>query len=1506
MKEEKFPAVKNLKQSRNVITDYRNSLKDFSIVLSKFSELLTDFSDKLTKFSYGPQNLNCYIEEQKQFKAMLFLFIKVEMQEEDDDQDEDFVPKLRITKLKSKRNRKKTPSRKKKEEDDDRDYKPYQTKSGRKVNRVSTSESQSNSRVKEEGWVEDDPSVPAGWKTREYVNKGGQNVKHIMSPTGVFFAGRKAALEHMEASPDGNYTPEDMELMQSGLRLVWGEDDPTMPEGWKTRITDIRTKAGLTQMQWFRSPDGQLFRGRKSALKFLESSNSYSNDDIKAFKSRPASEKKFSKDYDWTEEDPNIPEGWKSTVIQMNSFGKMVPSSRFLAPDGRYCSNRIDALRYMVKEGIYTHHDFEIMKGGLLTDGWRMDENLPAGWYMKPRKDKANEATASYHYLTENYRQFDSTKAAVKYIHANPEEFPPDTVAKLEVMVNATAKALCPDKYDWLENRDTLPEGWKYRTVVCSNGLERHFFLAPDGSSYSGRKQAVDYMKKNDFKPDDIKKMESGFKVKWVENDPNVPAGWKTRSTDMKTKAGVIAMQWFLSPEGKMFRGKKSAIDYITNSGRYTKEDIRKLRCSGETPTKTQYDWNETDTTVPPGWKSTMITVNSFGKIVESKRYLSPDGRFCSSRIDALKYMHRENIFRVEDVAAMKAGLLMEGWEVENMLPAGWLIKPDRHKEEEATFNYLTPDFQFLRSTRSAQAYIQTSEQYSQDDVTRLLTMVADERKKIRLDRFGTAVAAAAASSRSISPRVADNSPTLPNGWKMKSVEGGASRFIAPDKTSFTSRAQALAFMVANKHQTTDIEMMRQELKQEGWEESSLLPDGWKLQKLECDTDLIFISREGEIFDSLDAAVEEVEGNYIYSDTDRINIKSLYDNQSKSIKLNTIKYEWTDDDDTVPSGWKTRTVEGKLKRKFYLSPDGSVFACRRSCLQHLIKQRASESTVEEMRAKLCHEGWETVDFLPDRWLIRKSEGSTNGIYDVDFWILNSEGVVFRSTKTATEFMAVSDQYTQKDIDKVVNKLESERKRARKLKYEWLDGDESVPNGWKVRHVEGKTKKTFFLSTDDTQFACRRSALQHMLKENFPAEAIAEMREKLSHEGWENDTVHLPLNWKVRKSEGCTNGQFDVNYYYLSDDGVMFHSTKAVISYMRKGDNRYTEEDVSKIKLRLEIETRKNRPNKYKWLEDDGLPAGWKYRTIVKAGIRTDYVITEKNYQFQSRRAAIEWVIKENFDPQVIYRMWNTLDAEGWVTEDRLPKGWRVRSKERLKDSWQFYFLSPQMEVFKSNKSVLDHILALPDTYSEDDYQKVKEWIEEEQRIRREANYTWHAESNLPPGWKTRSVVTNSNNVREFFLTPDGDQIAGRKKAIEMMRDMGASAAIINAQTRKMKQVSTRNQNKVPEDFVKQAEPAEEKTAADQYCSDGGGEEGGEAALEEAQMFENEDGSQHFDLSGMEPEFEPVEITSLDYGDEEKDEEEEEDDDEDDDEENGFNDVEEITDDSIQYSNDSGT
>jgi len=605
----------------------------------------------------------------------------------------------------------------------------------------------------------------------------------------------------------------------------------------------------------------------------------------------------------------------------------------------------------------------------------------------------------------------------------------------------------------------------------------------------------------------------------------------------------------------------------------------------------------------------------------------------------------------------------------------------------------------------------------------------------------------------------------------------------------------------------------------------------------------------------------------------------------------------------------------------------------------MIKENFSEKEIGNMREMLVHEGWESDDFLPTNWKIRKSEGTTNGIYDVDYWYLSVEGLLFRSTKAVVEFMTESNSYNQQDIEQITQKLEVERKMVRQQKYDWIEGDPTVPPTWKVRVIEGKTRKTFFLSEDGNQFACRRSAYQHMIKEEYPESQILEMRECLVHEGWEDDDL-LPNGWKVRKSEGSTNGMFDVNYYYISIDGTMFHSTRAVINYMKKRPE-YNETDIKKIKTRLENETRKNRPQKYDWQEEENLPPGWKYRTIIKGGIRTDFILTAEGAQHQSRRAAIDSMIKENFDPHAIFKMWSTLHFEGWVTDDRLPRGWRVRSKDRLKDNWQFYFLSPQMEIFKSNKAVLDYITSQSDTYSQEDYEKVKIWIEEEQRARRGENYTWNEDPSLPAGWKMRTVVTNSNNIREFFMTPDGDHIAGRKKAIEVMRDQGIyEKKDIDKMVKEMKRVTERNQKKPPvqnpdvdgwgpgsvpnnagewqgDDSVSQEDdsmsqgylphskqewmgtPEEASTDPHSFFSSDDEDE-----MEDMRMFEDDDEVRNdplnnvelvhnnIDMQGLVPEFEPVEITPVVQ--EVSHEEGFSDDDED-----GFNDAEEITDDFLE-------
>ena len=88
---------------------------------------------------------------------------------------------------------------------------------------------------------------------------------------------------------------------------------------------------------------------------------------------------------------------------------------------------------------------------------------------MKPRKDKINEATASYHYVSDTFQQFESTKSAIKFMK-ECNKYSDQDISKLEAKIVSEAKKLCPDKYEWLEGDETVPAGWKYRTVMCSNG----------------------------------------------------------------------------------------------------------------------------------------------------------------------------------------------------------------------------------------------------------------------------------------------------------------------------------------------------------------------------------------------------------------------------------------------------------------------------------------------------------------------------------------------------------------------------------------------------------------------------------------------------------------------------------------------------------------------------------------------------------------------------------------------------------------------------------------------------------------------------------------------------------------------------------------------------------------------------------------------------------------------------------------------------------------------------
>jgi hypothetical protein len=159
-------------------------------------------------------------------------------------------------------------------------------------------------------WQED-PSLPAGWKTRQHFRDGQANKidTYFLAPDGMQFRSKWKVVEFMESS--GSYSQAEIDWVKSSistarppdssvasvssgsaaaaaaaaaakersdkLRREWKDDDPTVPSGWKvawTTTSDNRAKIA------FMSPDKKIFHSRKSALQHMVTEGTYAPDDI--------------------------------------------------------------------------------------------------------------------------------------------------------------------------------------------------------------------------------------------------------------------------------------------------------------------------------------------------------------------------------------------------------------------------------------------------------------------------------------------------------------------------------------------------------------------------------------------------------------------------------------------------------------------------------------------------------------------------------------------------------------------------------------------------------------------------------------------------------------------------------------------------------------------------------------------------------------------------------------------------------------------------------------------------------------------------------------------------------------------------------------------------------------------------------------------------------------------------------------------------------------------------
>ena len=166
----------------------------------------------------------------------------------------------------------------------------------------------------------------------------------------------------------------------------------------------------------------------------------------------------------------------------------------------------------------------------------------------------------------------------------------------------------------------------------------------------------------------------------------------------------------------------------------------------------------------------------------------------------AYQFLLREEV-ESEAVEVMRQAMLADGWQVREELPNGWLFR-QRRSDTSCDTSMIASDGEQLKSFIAAIKYMEDNEDYTEEDISRVNSLI----EAVTKDWRRTSIATTAASSNY----------SLPVGWRSRPC--GRHLFVlSPEGEQFNIRRKALVEMVRRGLPETDLELMRGELEKEGW-----------------------------------------------------------------------------------------------------------------------------------------------------------------------------------------------------------------------------------------------------------------------------------------------------------------------------------------------------------------------------------------------------------------------------------------------------------------------------------------------------------------------------------------------------------------------------------------------------------------------------------------------------------------------------------------------------------------
>merc|ERR1719319_1056613 len=221
----------------------------------------------------------------------------------------------------------------------------------------------------------------------------------------------------------------------------------------------------------------------------------------------------------------------------------------------------------------------------------------------------------------------------------------------------------------------------------------------------------------------------------------------------------------------------------------------------------------------------------------------------------------------------------------------------------------------------------------------------------------------------------------------------------------------------------------------------------------------------------------------------------------------------------------------------------------------------------------------------------------------------------------------------------------ENKRQRLADPSWLDGDQTIPAGWKMK-TEVAIGGNKYLSPDGNTFKSPRHILVHMIQKGYPMAQVQEVRGKMvEHHGWQEDSL-LPEGWMFKPGQPGVKSK---GLIYCKQDGQSISSHTEALNSILPIDEEHMKEFIKKNSQKA-ADFAEHKTSEY-------LPEGWLCKDTPENSIQINVVSTD-GLRFYSYKKAAEHMKALEYSEEDINKFFLYPDGKDlkqyW--KDRILKG----------------------------------------------------------------------------------------------------------------------------------------------------------------------------------------------------------------------------------------------------------